>query len=196
MNAEQVVTKILSDANAEAEKIKAQASEKIQQSQTDLKAELVSFDKETEILTAEAAEDKRARILAAARMEIKKEKLQAKRSILDDAFVKAAEKIKTMDDGQYTELMEKLIKKATVTGDEEVLVDKDDKRINNDLLKRINRSMPSGAKGDLKLASETVDIQAGFILRRGKIKMNVSLSVLLHQVREELEGQLANELFG
>jgi vacuolar-type H+-ATPase subunit E/Vma4 len=45
------------------------------------------------------------------------------------------------------------------------------------------------------LADEKQDLGAGFILRRGKIKTNVSLDVLLERARKELEIELAKELF-
>ena len=43
MNAEQVVDKILSEANAEAEKIKAAAGEKIAAAEAELKSQLADF---------------------------------------------------------------------------------------------------------------------------------------------------------
>jgi hypothetical protein len=46
------------------------------------------------------------------------------------------------------------------------------------------------------LSDQKQDIGAGFILKRGKIKTNVSIQVLLEQARKELEIELAKELFG
>jgi vacuolar-type H+-ATPase subunit E/Vma4 len=45
------------------------------------------------------------------------------------------------------------------------------------------------------LSDERQDLGGGFILRRGKIKTNVSFEVLLDQARKELEIELAKELF-
>ena len=84
---------------------------------------------------------------------------------------------------------------AIETGDEEVVVDNNEKRINPEFIKLVNRELGPGYKGNLRLSHETADIGAGFILKRGKIKNNVSLPVLLTQARKELETELAKELF-
>jgi hypothetical protein len=45
------------------------------------------------------------------------------------------------------------------------------------------------------LSDERQDLGAGFILKRGKVKTNVSLDVLMDQTRKELEIELAKGLF-
>ena len=104
MDAEQVVQKILSEARSEADKIKAQANEKAAAQQDELAGELAKFQKETEQKTQAAAEDKIERMLASARMEIKKDILTAKVSLLDEVFQKASEQIKKLPKDKYQEL--------------------------------------------------------------------------------------------
>ena len=193
MDAKEVVSKIMSDANAEVEKIKAQAEEKIRQQQDELKSELGRFDKETESLAASAAEDKKARVLATARMDIAKQNLQTRKSLIDEVFVKAAEAIKNMNDAEYIQLMEKFVIAFVETGDEQIITGKTDSRLGADFLSSVNNQL--GSKGGLSIADDKADIGAGVILRRGKIRINSSLEVLLGQVREELETELAKELF-
>jgi len=193
MDAKEVVTKIMSDANAEVEKIRAEAKEKIQQQQAKLKSELGRFDEETESLAAAAAEDKKARVLAAARMDISKQNLQMRKDLLDEVFAKAAEAIKNMNDADYIKFMEKLLIAAVETSDEKIVTGKNDGRLGADFLNNINKQL--GGKGSLSIAEEKADIQGGFILRSGKTRINASLEVLLSTVREELETELAKELF-
>jgi hypothetical protein len=92
--------------------------------------------------------------------------------------------------------MTKLILEAVETGDEEVIVDKSETRIDQKFIKQINRRLGPGYKGNLRLSDETDNLGAGFILRRGRIKHNVSIEVLLTQARKDLEIELAKELFG
>lgn len=195
MEARQVIDKILADANAEAEKIKAQANEKQEADQKDLEAQLEQFKKETSELAKKAAEDKKEQMLAAARMDISKQHLAEKTKLLDEVFSKAKEQVLKMPDEQYRQLMKKLLLKAVETGDEEVIIDGEEKRIDHELIKEVNRELGPGFKGNLRLSEEKLPIEAGFILRRGKIKNNVSLSVLLQTAREESEADLAKELF-
>lgn len=195
MEAEQVVGKILSEARAEGEKIISEAKTKVAAEQSRLESELAKYNKETETLSAEAAEDKKARMLAMARMDVRKELLAVKVALVDEVFEKARERIRNLGDNEYRELMSTLILKAVETGDEEVVVGKDEKRIDDKLIKQINRQLGSGFKGNLRLSGQRADISGGFILRRNNIQVNVSIEVMVGSMREELESEVVKELF-
>ena len=196
MEAEQVVEKILADAKVEAEKIKSEAKEKENAEQAKLNEQLSDYKKQTDIIAQKAGEDKKAHLLAAARMDVAKDYLAEKRKILDEVFAQARQKLQNLPDGEYCKLMTKLMLKAVETGDEEVIVDNNEKRIDQKFIKNINRELGPGYKGDLRLSGEKQNLGGGFILKRGKIKNNVSLEVLLNQARKELEIELAKKLFG
>ena len=195
MEAEQVVEKILADAKAEAEKIKKEAQGKEAAEQAKLSEQLDKYRKQTELLAKKAGEDEKSHILAAARMDIAKEYLAEKRKILDEVFEQARRQLQNLPDEGYRALIKKLILDASETGDEEVVVDTNENRINQEFIKQINRELGPGCKGNLRLSDQRQDLGAGFILKRGKIKTNVSLEVLLDRARKELEIDLAKELF-
>ena len=100
-----------------------------------------------------------------------------------------------LPDKEYRALCTKLMLDAIETGDEEVVIDKNENRVDQDLIKQVNRELGPGYKGNIRLSDERKDLGAGFILKRGKIKTNVSIDVLLNQARKELEIDLAKELF-
>jgi len=195
MDAEQVVEKILADAGAEAQKITNEAKEKENSEQAEFDTQLEKFRRQTRTLAKKASQDKKAHILAAARMDIAKEYLARKRKILDEVFREAQQQLRSLSDEDYRKLCSKLILEAVETGDEEVIVDNNETRIDQEFIKQINRKLGPGYKGNLKLSDERQDLGGGFVLRRGKIKNNVSFEVLLNQARKELEIELAKELF-
>ena len=195
MDGGQVVEKILGDANAEAEKIKSEAEEKEAAEQAKQAAELKEYKKQTKALAQKAGEDRKLHLLAGARMDAAKEFLTEKRKILEEVFSKAQEKLGKLPDEEYRKIMKKLMLEAVETGDEEVIIGKEEKRIDQDFIKQVNSELGRGSKGELRLSSEREDLGGGFILRRGKIKTNVSTEVLLAQARKELEIELAKELF-
>ena len=88
-----------------------------------------------------------------------------------------------------------LMLKAVETGDEEVIIDENEKRIDPDLIDEVNGQLDRDGKRELRLSDERQYLGGGFILKRGKIKNNVSLDVLLAQARRDLEIELAKELF-
>jgi len=195
MEAEQVVEKILADARAEADKIKKQADDKQANEQAKLSEKLDEHKKQTEILARQAGEDEKSHILAAARMDIAKQLLAEKRKILDEVFEQARRQLQNLPDEEYHSLIKKLLLDAVETGDEEVIVDTNESRISEELIKEVNQQLGSDRKGNLKLSGQKQNIGAGFILARGKVKTNVSIEVLLDQARKELEIELAKELF-
>jgi len=195
MEAEQVTEKILADAKADAEKIKKQADEKEAAEQAKLDEQLQEYKKQTQTLARKAGKDKKLHLLASARMDIAREFLAEKRKILDDVFARARKQLNRLPDEDYRTLCTKLMLDAVETGDEEVIVDKNEARIDQEFIKQINRKLGPGYNGNLRLSNERQDLAGGFVLRRGKIKNNVSLEVLLAQARKELEIELAKELF-
>jgi len=195
MEAEQVVEKILADAKAEAEKIKKQADEKEAAEQAKLGEQLDEYKKQTQSLAKKAAKDKKLHLLAAGRMDIAKEFLGEKRKILDEVFAQARQQLRNLPDEEYREFMTKLMLEAVETGDEEIIIDNEEKRIDQNFIKHLNRELGPGYKGNLRLADERQNLGGGFILKRGRIKNNVSFDVLLAQTRKELEIELAKELF-
>jgi len=195
MEAQQVVEKILADAGAEAAKIKEQADEKEAAEQAKLNEQLQEYNSQTKALADRLGNEKKLHLLAVARMDIAKQFLAEKSRILDEVFAQAQTKLQNLPDEQYRQLTRNLMLEAVETGDEEVILDKNETRIDEKFIKQINQKLGRERKGSLKLSKERQHLGGGFILRRGKIKNNVSLDVLLARARKELEIELAKELF-
>ena len=195
MNAEQVVQKILAEANAEAEKIVSEAKAKAAEQGTQLNAEIAEFEARSAQLAKDAAEDKLQRMLAGARMDNAKKTLAAKVAILDSVFAKTKTAVTELPDDQYLLLMTGLIKRAVETGDEEIIIGKKESRINEAFISKINKTLGSGFKGNLRLSAERADIAGGFILSRGKVQVNASTDVLIESLRESMEMELSQILF-
>ena len=193
MEAEQVIQKILSDARAEAETIKKEAEAKAAAEQAQADEKLAQFERETEALAAQAAEDEKAHLLAAARMEAAKQYLAEKVKILDDVFDQVRRQFRELSDKQYRDVMGKLMAQAVETGDEQVIAASDDARIDGKLVEAVNGRLK--AKGKLKLAAEKEPLPGGFVLKRGQIRTNVSIDVLVDRARNDLIIELAKDLF-
>jgi V/A-type H+-transporting ATPase subunit E len=195
MESEQVIEKILADGRSEAQKLKSEAQQKLSEEQAQLDKQLSEYKKQTDELAQKTAEDKKSQLLAAARMDIAKKYLAEKIKLLQEVFDMAKEQLTSMPDEQYRQLMKKLIKAAVETGDEEVIVDINEKRLDHGFLKQVNRELGPGFHGNLRLSQEKQPIGGGFVLQRGKIRNNVSLTVLLDEAKKQLEIELAKELF-
>ena len=195
MDAKGVIDKILSEAQSQADTIKQEADKKTAVEKAEFDKQLAEYKKQTEVLAKKAGEEEKQHLLAATRMEIAKKLLAEKRKILDEVYERAQIQLRNMQDEEYCELMSKLMIEAVETGDEEVVIDNKETRIDQEFVKQVNRKLEPGYKGNLRFSGQKEDLGGGFVLRRGKIKNNVSLAVLLAQARKELEIRLAKELF-
>lgn len=196
MEAAQVIEKILSDAHGEAEQIVGQAKQQAAADKARLDASLTAYSEQTDAMAAKAGEDKMSHVLAAARMEIAKTLLGEKRAILDDVFSEALEKLKALPDTEYRKLIVKLMFEAVETGEEEVILDRSESRIDAELINQVNQRLSQDdQRGALTLSEKRLDIGGGFLLKRGKIMTNVSFGVLIERARKDLEIELSHELF-
>jgi len=195
MEAEKVTGKILAEAEEQVQKIKSEAEQKLAEEKAKLDRQLDEFKKQTKALAEKAAGDEKSHILAATRMALAKELLAEKRKIIDEVFQAALDGLQKLPDDQYRNLIAKLMLEAAETGEEEIIIDKNEKRIDQLLIDRVNEQMSSGKKFDLKLSDQKQNIGPGFIFKRGKIKTNVTFDVLLNNARKQLEIGLAKELF-
>jgi V/A-type H+-transporting ATPase subunit E len=195
MEAEQVVNKILADAQAEAEEIGRQAQEREAAENAKLDQELAQFEQETETRATKAGEDEQSQRLAVARIEIAKDHLATKASILDEVFAQARQQIEKLPDDSYRALMGRLMAEAVEAGDEQVLAGAKETRVDQQLLTDVNGKLKGQGKGNLTLASEKAGFDLGFLLQRGKVRTNVSLDVLISTARTDLEMDLAKDLF-
>ena len=195
MNADQVVDKILSEARQQAEATIRQAQEREAAEQARLDGQMAQFEQESQTLAARAAEAEKFQRLAVARLEMAKEYLATKTAVLDEVFAQARQKIATLPENEYRDLMGRLMAEAVEQGDEEVVPGKGDDRVDQKLVDSVNAGLKADGKGNLTLSSEKAGIDGGFLLKRGKIRTNVSVDVLLERARTDLEMELAEDLF-
>jgi vacuolar-type H+-ATPase subunit E/Vma4 len=197
MDANQVVEKILSEAQAGADKIKSAAEQKAGAFRQTGDAQLAEYQRQTEQLVLAAETEEKNRVLATARLAAGKELIQTKRDLLNSVIERAGQTIKKLGDAEYLSLMESLMLKAVRSGNEEVVIDKNETRINDAFVGKINQKLSAqGKNGGLHLSADRADIKAGFILKQDKTSVNAALDVLLKQAAGELEGKLAELLFG
>ena len=197
MDANQVVEKILSEAQAGADKIKSAANQKADAFRQSGDAQLAEYQRQTEQMVLAAEMEEKNRVLAKARFAAGKELVQTKRDLLNSVIDRAGQTVKKLGDAEYLSLMESLMLRAVRSGSEEVVVDKNETRINDTFVSRINKKLSAESKnGGLRLSADRADIKAGFILKQDKTRVNAALDVLLKQAAGELEGKLAEMLFG
>ena len=103
----------------------------------------------------EAAEREK-RLISYAELEARNQRLKAKQEVVEEAFEKAIARLKELPSDQYINILADMIVGAVSTGDEELILSKEDKnRIGNDIVKLVNKRLKATKiKGNLRLAGE------------------------------------------
>jgi len=190
---ERILEEARRQAQANIERAEKEAAQIIQAARQ--KAE----DKSKSILekAQREAEERRRRLISVAELEGRKQKLSTKQELIEEAFRKAVEKLNSLPDQHYREIITDMVISSVKSGDEEVIFsEKDRKRLGNKFIDNINKRLKSkGIKGDVRLSGETRDIDGGFILKKGNVEINNTFEALIRMRREELETEVVKVLF-
>jgi V/A-type H+-transporting ATPase subunit E len=192
--AEKVVTKILKEAEKKSKSIvdKARADSEEVIKAASLQAERIL--KDAKELSAEKAREEKERVLASANLEIRKAMLEQKQKLMDEAFKGAVNHLRQKTKKEYVALIERLLVQSVETGAEEVIVGKADKNlIDSKVIASANKKLRD--RGNLTLSKTVGSMTGGFILRRGKVDVNLSFDGLIELARESLESEVAKILF-
>ena len=216
---EKILEQIGADARARAEEILQQAEADCMEMARDYAAR---SEQARERIEREGEETLKA-LLLGARAQCEKEHTEilqnARMALLDEAFARAKEEICSNQYGKYRELLIALLVSAMMEqhrveqqsiayGDEQECFERLEVIFNAADRERFGAAVVDGARhvaerrvgkekaAKLCLAKECAPIDGGLILRFGDVELNCALSVLMADVRRELESQVAKILFG
>lgn len=190
------------------EKIRKDTSGQVNTILSEAKKEADSLLKEAEDRGAKDAESilKKGRADAAHRLHrmeqvasvrARKDLLATKQEIMDEVFVNALDRLANLPDKEYADLLKKMVVDEAVTGDEEVLLHASDiTHLGKDWIAAVNSALAGmGKKGGLKFSSDNLEEKGGFILKRGKVRINSTFASLVKSCRDSLEPEIAKILF-
>ena len=197
MTIKDISEKIISDAKIQAGKIIAQAEDNSNNIIKKGKKEADNIKNVILYKYNQEASLKKSKILTEANLSVKKTILSEKQKIMEDVFGNALESILKLANKDYQNFIKKLILDNIEKGDETIFIGNSDKnRISKDFIEDINKELKAkGKNGELKLSDSYLPIKGGIIIGSGAIRKNISLELLLKDVREESETQISKILF-
>lgn len=215
---EKIKERILADAKERARIILEEAQNDCRRAAEDYAERAEAIREGIAARAMREGEDLIARARSASAMTRRNILLAAKGRMLDEAFDAAKAQICDTDYGKYRELLVALLSCALLEqakqeqenlqyGDEIATFDSFEILLNQADRARFGESILEGARkvterrigaertAKLRLSAECADIDGGLILRYGDVETNCSISVLLAEMRRELESRIATILF-
>ena len=180
-NLDNLTSKILADAKAQADKIVKDAQEKAQH-KYDLEIKKINAKKE--IVLENARRDRELlseRIKSSANLKARNRKLEAKQAVIDKVIDKLKTKLVNMDEKKYINYLNQNIDKNTITGKELIVKKEFAEKVKKKFL---------GAK-----VKKNEFVTSGFIIEENGIQENYTFEVKLDFMRDELEVEISKLLF-
>ena len=190
-NKEEIIQKIIDDANATRQANLAVANDTANQILARAQRQVDRFvesncHREDE-LYGEALE--RSKVVA--NLDVKKLLQGKKKAIIDMAFDEALDAIKA-DKKTYLALVEGMILSCCEDGDEVVIAQDDDKIIT----KKLIADLAKKSKKSIKKSDEFGDFKGGVILSGKNYDKNLTLELELSLIKEKIESNIDSILFG
>jgi V/A-type H+-transporting ATPase subunit E len=137
------------------------------------------------------------RIISSAELQGRNEKLKAKQVVIKEVFEKSVSELCNLDKVQYLAFIKDRILSQDIKGNEVLILNEVGlKFIDNTFVDVINNELVSKGKiGNLTLSSIQGNFRGGFILEKDGIEINNTFESLVESLREDLESEVAKELF-
>lgn len=191
---EKIIAHIQADAQAQCDAILAAAREQCNAIAEDFAAQAEAAYGEKIRAGVKSCADEADSAARLGRMEAKKELLALKQEMISKSFEAAEKKLVSLPEEQYIELLARLAANASVTGDEEIVLNEADRaRVGQAVVKAANGKL--GKQGALTLSTAAGEFDGGLILRRGNIEVNCTTALLVELCRGEMSAAIAGVLF-
>ncbi|MBQ3702343.1 MAG: V-type ATP synthase subunit E [Oscillospiraceae bacterium] len=191
---EKIIAHIGADAKTQADAILAQAEARCAEIREGYEQQAKQAYAERIRAGVKANQDRLDSMERLAKMEGRKAILALKQDMVAESFDRACDQLVNLPAAEYGAFLAKLAVKASVTHDEEVVLNaRDRKALGEKVIEAANKALGGGK---LTLSKETGDFKGGLILRRGSIEANCTAELLVDLCREEMAAELAGVLFG
>lgn len=194
-NIESIVKKIADDAKLSAEQKIAEAQQEAQQIVSDYQAQADKIMQDSQAQAQKQASVIAERVESQSGLIRRNLMLQYKREAIEQAFQKSLEVLCAQDaDKQVTLLSDAAVK--YLSADAKVILNEKDKAaFGEKLVSEISRKLQAANKNySVSLSADAGSMQGGMILAEGSIETNLSYEILVKNIRDELEGEVAKVL--
>ena len=198
MATNKIVFKIEEEAAAEVAVILAEAKKKADASAKKIIDEAHAKAQEIQEESLLDAKEAAHRQELIAELEARKNSLDSKRQILEEAYNLAAKELAQLTDEKWKKLIIAIVNNASVSGQEKLCVPaKDLPKYKNGFLLEINADLTAkGKRGELALAEETAPFADGVLLIGKNSDVDCSFATILQEMRRKTEREVAAILFG
>ena len=188
MSKQDIVERILFDANAVAAELVAAAQRRADVILTEAQTRAETVQRNTEAEAAAYERDVKEKRAAAARLDSAKALLAEQRKVLDYLYVEALRRLKTLSKEDLLALIERLLE--TYADDEDEMVLAEGFAFENEV-----RALPVFKAKRLHMSEQRAEIEGGFLLRGIRSDKDLSFEALSALDKEAHLAEIAAQIF-
>ena len=183
MSIENILERIKEEADSVARDLVRKAEEEGERIRGSYEAEGENLKIELEQRAHKKAGEEESRLIVNEQLELRKQLLERKHEILEEMYEQAKREMEKLGDKDYLDLMKEMILGRAISGNEEIIIAREQTKLFGDaFIDALNKESRSG-KG-FKLAEDPGDFSWGIVLREGQRTVDLTLGVLMEQLRE------------
>lgn len=192
-----LLNRIRKDARLEADRLLAEADAEsegiLEQARSEAEAEVERMKAEARY-RAKRREDASE---AEARRRLRFRQLEVRHRLLDRAFEEARKRVRGSSKEDFVRLAEALLLRFCEPGDLTLVVGPEESRwLDEALLGELQQKLEGcGSRASIQAVEERADLGGGIVLREGARELDLTLTALFEQIRQNMESELADELF-
>ena len=198
MAANKIILKIREEASQEVAVMLAAAKKKAIISEAKIQNTAKAKVEEINTQAAADADEAARRQVLIAELEARKNSLDSKRKVIEEAFSEAEKELAKLPSDKWEKLIITTVLVASESGNEKLCVPAADvEKYNGGMLAKLNAALiKAGKKGELTLASEPAKFTGGVMLIGKHSDFDGSFATILRDVRMKSEREVATMLFG
>lgn len=189
---EKITDRIRADAQSEIQAICAEGDARAAEVTASYQTQAQQFTAQESERTAQAVETLLQRGARSDAMEQGKALLSAKQDCLDEAFRLAEQKLRSLPQSEYAEVLARIAAGAGSGAEEVILSAEDAAAIGETVVRRANE-LKAGAA--FTLSQETRPLEGGLVLKCGAVEINCAFATQLRLLRQTMAADVAAILF-
>lgn len=193
-NIESITNKIAADAKALSEQKLLEAQQEAQQILKDYQAQAEQVKTQAQTKAQKEAAAIAERVESQSALVRRNLMLQYKRQAIKQAFDKALEQLCSIPKDKQVALLSNAAAKY-VSSDAQIILNKEDcAAFGNELIAKITEKLHENNKNYTVTLAQPGSMKGGMIVAEDKIETNLTYEILVKNMRDELEGEVAKIL--
>lgn len=192
---EKITSRILAQARADAEAALAAAQSKADELLASVSAKCAKQQEEASAAATREAEETAQRIARMSALDLRKDELQLKRALVEEAFAAAIERLEALPAEDASALYERLICEQASGGEAVCPAPSAAGYINAAFLARVSGRLAKDGRAELTLAAPAPGLKAGLLLMKDGAVTDLSPASLVRALQDGMEADVAAALY-